>query len=653
MKIFENKIINDYIEPYKIKINNLKNLDKYDEDYIMLFDGQITKSLFYSEIINKTKDLELIDLCKKVFPHNFLIEKSKLVVQKQKIRTLKFTKDQKKGCKKFVEFLIDPNKKTFGLYGFSGTGKTTTLVEIVSYLLSNRLIKSVVFSAPTNKAVNVMKNKFEKYAKDIYCIYSEKLKNEIEHILFEELILKLHEYGIYIDFLTIHKLLNFDSEYDIDGKLCFNKKSLNSDIEKYNLVIIDECSMLPAMMVDSIFTDIRNNKNKEIKIVFSGDVAQLPPVNEKNSIIFSKLCDDFPFESYLNCYNIDKDDIVQTTCFKIKYEQLINEIISFDNFVMKDVVRSKSNNVLGICTTIRIWTLENKEKFKIGKFIDSVDCHAYKYIKFSSKISSSWFKTFVNQCLNKQDCIILTWTNKQCDEYNNNIRKELFKNDNLDKFVIGDILMLGNFYNLGNNNDDNSNKFYTSEQIEVVDVKLIDKKIKKFPSSLNKETLKLEHGKIYDDHYKLIIDEMSNNVKKSYKCWELSVKRLFSNKSEISTIYIIHDSYENVHIAEKGYIEGCVKKLRKKLVAKYREKASVIENNIIQYCWKQYHNIYIEPFGDVNYGYCITCHKAQGSTFYNVFVDLNDILKNNNINEMKRCLYTAISRTSNELHLLA
>ena len=35
-----------------------------------------------------------------------------------------------------------------------------------------------------------------------------------------------------------------------------------------------------------------------------------------------------------------------------------------------------------------------------------------------------------------------------------------------------------------------------------------------------------------------------------------------------------------------------------------------------------------------------------------VFVDAHDIFKNNNANEAKRCIYTALTRTSNELHIL-
>ena len=67
---------------------------------------------------------------------------------------------------------------------------------------------------------------------------------------------------------------------------------------------------------------------------------------------------------------------------------------------------------------------------------------------------------------------------------------------------------------------------------------------------------------------------------------------------------------------------------------------------------EEYQSNVIECFAELNYGYCITVHKSQGSTFLNVYIDMNDILSNNNINEMSKCLYTSITRSSKTLKLL-
>lgn len=58
---------------------------------------------------------------------------------------------------------------------------------------------------------------------------------------------------------------------------------------------------------------------------------------------------------------------------------------------------------------------------------------------------------------------------------------------------------------------------------------------------------------------------------------------------------------------------------------------------------------------DLDYGFAVTSHRAQGSTYDNVFVDANDIIydKNgyiySNIDEMLRRLYVACSRAHKEL----
>lgn len=88
--------------------------------------------------------------------------------------------------------------------------------------------------------------------------------------------------------------------------------------------------------------------------------------------------------------------------------------------------------------------------------------------------------------------------------------------------------------------------------------------------------------------------------------------------------------------------------------------------------WKEYYNFkktyllaanLVDSTGrividrDIDYGFSITSHKSQGSTYNTVFVDLNDIIydKNGNIytkkDELLRLLYVACSRAKNELIL--
>lgn len=93
--------------------------------------------------------------------------------------------------------------------------------------------------------------------------------------------------------------------------------------------------------------------------------------------------------------------------------------------------------------------------------------------------------------------------------------------------------------------------------------------------------------------------------------------------------------------------------LRKKILSEFYELRNTLDEYLITPLNKNWYNIYIKPFAKVSYGGSITSHKSQASTYCNVFVDLDDIYDNNkNIDEMKRCLYTAMTRASSEIHII-
>lgn len=54
---------------------------------------------------------------------------------------------------------------------------------------------------------------------------------------------------------------------------------------------------------------------------------------------------------------------------------------------------------------------------------------------------------------------------------------------------------------------------------------------------------------------------------------------------------------------------------------------------------------------DIDYGYGVTIHKSQGSTYNTVFVNGKDINKNPNSLERKRLWYVALSRASNKVYI--
>lgn len=80
------------------------------------------------------------------------------------------------------------------------------------------------------------------------------------------------------------------------------------------------------------------------------------------------------------------------------------------------------------------------------------------------------------------------------------------------------------------------------------------------------------------------------------------------------------------------------------LAAQYKKDAKQTKN------WQPYFTI-IQHWADLRPIHASTVHKAQGSTYGEVFVDLNNIGKNNNWREAARLTYVAITRSSHRVHI--
>ncbi len=95
------------------------------------------------------------------------------------------------------------------------------------------------------------------------------------------------------DFLTIHKLLSLEIKFKeaedeigftFDEKKMTYLNSINADV-----IVFDECSIISKELYGYILRAweyIRFLKNKKLKFVFLGDFWQLPPIGEETSTIF-------------------------------------------------------------------------------------------------------------------------------------------------------------------------------------------------------------------------------------------------------------------------------------------------------------------------------------------------------------------------------
>ena len=562
-----------------------------------------------------------------------------------------------------IKFIKSDESRELLLVGYAGTGKTTLVAKFINDLINKKLCKKIVMAAPTHKAVNIAKSKLfvDKKDKDEYEI------NEI------------------INIMTIHRLLNYQSYIGQDGEKFFAKGKINPNWSIYDLIVVDECSMLSNQIITDIQSQFTNELNSNIKIIYVGDPAQLPPVNQFESKIFNG-----------SIKTLILDKIIRTSNQKI---------MDLSNEHRKWIFSKNINDIPHIgeyeSESICLFSIENKETTKwLNKFIDILKTNSTKNInEFNDNILDLKNLPLDHDKMidNHNNNIILTWTNKKSILYNQYVREKMFGKKDLAQYEIGEILIFNDFHrieaiftqdeknipnkpndldaNLDVNLDVNTNElmenktktnefisFYTSEQIKLVELFQSTYKLKKLKFKTNKN-LSVELNNKFKKYYNKI-NKLLETELKVYKMRVQKIIDLMENKT-IKPIYdilslhpdsnkeykLINDSIEENIVKLKSSSYKIINKSKEKDNMKICQTQSEVEKKINK-LYKEYQTNIIDCFAQLNYGYCITVHKSQGSTFKNVFIDINDILNNNNQNETSKCLYTSITRSSKTLNLL-
>jgi hypothetical protein len=167
-------------------------------------------------------------------------------------KTITFNTEQYEGIKKIRSWLNTDGQTFFTLAGYAGTGKTVSIKKIL-----DEYNWGVVVSAPTHKAKKVIMN----------------LTGE--------------------EGQTLHSLCGLRPDVNLDefnpNNPVFNPIAIPRVCD-YNFVIIDEASMINQELYDLIK---ELTKTCRTKVLFMGDPSQIPPVGEKESVVFSQTDNEF------------------------------------------------------------------------------------------------------------------------------------------------------------------------------------------------------------------------------------------------------------------------------------------------------------------------------------------------------------------------
>lgn len=585
--------------------------------------------------------------------------------------------DQNIILNKLQDFINGESGKFYLLTGLAGTGKTF----LVTYLLtlSELMKKKIAVTGCTNKAVGVLENSFNKNM------------NIIKKDDFNE--------SRNITFLTIHKLLQVKRKIDSKGEEIFesnidenNIKVKSKSIFYYDIIIVDEVSMLNRDMVIQI---LKLQPKIKGKIIFLGDKAQLPPVREPESHIFEladkkiphsflskimrsgdqiinfvnsirKLIDEpdhkVPFKKLATSLNKDEsritlfrneDEWIQKyiTVNKSDIDQIIlcytNRRVDYLNQrIRKILFKTDSNNFVNgekiiFNNTYHLPTNQNKYDSSQMVIINSVSIDEIKIRPFnlydiitirfplSSLLSGS---VFLKKKYNISEKALMAGYIEKDDEYLKNFSDTVCQ---ICYYVDIDSSM---------NFNGKCGHHYCNMCFYSWDLNL---KTSSCPLCL----LLIKDGNIIaDDNHMItkLFEELRNITKNQhikYKIWLI----MLENKD---LLYVIHPDDKEKYTSDIDKIKNKLRDMNNYILTHKKDQYKFWEKIMLQ-LWEFYYYFYIDQFAQINYGNVITTHRSQGSTYKRVYVDLIDIIKSNdNKKEGFQCLYTAVTRASENLEIL-
>ncbi len=491
---------------------------------------------------------------------------------------------QKEVATVLLEYLenatVNDNKIDFiVLEGFAGTGKSYTLNRVIDFITST----SIAISAPTHKAVRVLRTNSERP---------------------EDFI-----------FATIHSLLSLKQKISEKGIISYEADNYEDGrIGEVDILIVDEVSMLDP----KLFLHLMDYKNKHdnLKIVFTGDPLQIPPVGEKQSYVFT--------DEVFNTYKVHK------LCLTEPMRQ------------------AKDNPILKYATAIRTHV---QEDIAYKDFLSSTPSFGIEELELdNSKFYDTVLPMFKEDFDNNQDHIkILAWTNLQVNKANDMIRSYRLDDKYPPKIVKGDYLVADKTIS--------SNKMIianTSEEMKVLQANVKTIKLPIYAHYTQEEMVtKALAGKpphIREGEEKLWALQFINKgfipnnfrVDQEFKVYDCTVEIVRDDKELVRRIQVIHEDSEDLY-------NTTLNNLKSLAFHSYSKKGA----------WKEYFK-FQEEFASVKYNYALTVHKSQGSSYENCVVMLDDINRNRKViggkdlqaEERNRIKYVAVTRAKRKLFII-
>ena len=441
---------------------------------------------------------------------------------------IELKKPQKEAISKISEFIDKGHPQSwFTLIGKAGTGKTTTLVELIG---KYNKTKKIVVSAISHKAKNVLRDKCFSFMK------SNRGMNTV-------------------DFCSVASMLGMKFD-EVSGEFIYEKiPYIIRPIDRADIIIVDECSMID----ENTLSLILENKKHNAKVIFAGDMAQLQPIRNTDCDLESPTFNtDNEYRLFERLRQGDESPILPFSDF------YWNTIMGNDDLVHNMPRDSIFNNNGNIHFCSRVEAIDSV----IGVFKKSIDTNDSNLIK------------------------VVCYKNDSRIKINEYIRRSIY-GDSVNEFEINDFIIMMNNFSL-----DEYNVIENSMEFQITDIYEFD------------DYIEGEKIKVY-------------NITVDYKI----------GRDNVTIPVVAKESMSDFNrIVSNLFNEAKLCAPRSKARTMLFKKAYSLKNK----------------FADISYAYCLTSHKAQGSTYKCVLVYESDIMSviPISLKTKYRSMYTAITRGS-------
>jgi ATP-dependent exoDNAse (exonuclease V) alpha subunit len=438
----------------------------------------------------------------------------------------------------------------FTLTGSAGTGKSTTLDQFIKRC-PEKVRHNLCVTAPTHKAKKVVANITGLTAATIQSLLGLRPNTDIENF--------------------DHNKPQFDPLND-------------STMSNYTAIIIDECSMVNSDLFDLL---LKESQSSKVKILFVGDLLQLPPIGEVSSRSLIEVKNRAELVEVVRQQNTNPLAIL----LKALRDDILNETETFFNIIKQESKNVNTKMEGYACCTKEEFSQQMITHFKDYRFTNNKD-----FVKYTA------------------------WQNNSIKSANNYIRKKI--NNSNDIIASGDLLMSYSSISLQGKKGEAPKTILVNSEDYLVTGVTRDRDANKIEGF--QVTLYREDVAPWDRVVHVFVVDTNNN----YNTFA-SMHNQLLDKAKLygKSAWVSYFKFKNQYILLSEMRDGNNKLLSTK---------------------------------DLDYGYGITVHKTQGSTYDNIFVNLIDIKQvavygkysKESIRLMKQLIYVALSRAKHCAYIL-